>query len=162
MKINLKKGFTLIELLVVVAIIALLASITMGYLTSARKKGNDAGVKTNLATVRSVSEIFYLSNNNSYLPAGGVNPGGTCPTAYDANGINMFSQNKDVFGAIAEAVKRGDGTPACYNSANNWAVAVGLNLVPGSSWCVDNQGAAKVVNVDPSGAIDSGTNLCIN
>ena len=55
---NFKKGFTLIELLVVVAIVGLLAMMTFGYLGSARKKGNDTAVKSNLATVRTASEIF--------------------------------------------------------------------------------------------------------
>lgn len=158
-KIKLNTGFTLIELLVVVAIIGLLASITMGYLGSARKKGNDAVVKANLATVRSASEIFYLNNANSYLPSGGVNVAGTCPTTYSASGTSMLSKDKTIFDALTEATKRGNGS-ACYNKTDFWAIAVGLSLIDNTSWCVDNQGIAKVVNSVPSGAINSTTFLC--
>jgi len=155
----LNTGFTLIELLIVVAIIGLLASITMGYLSSARKKGDDTAVKTNLHTVSTGSEIFYLNNNNSYLPTGGVNVTGTCSTVYNTPGTDMFSKDKAIFDAIAEAVKRGNGS-ACYNNADFWAVAVGLSLTDNTSWCVDNQGSAKIVNSVPSGAINSSTFLC--
>ena len=161
MKMNLKKGFTLIELLVVVAIIGLLASITLGYLSDARKKGDDTAVKSNLATMRSVAEIFYLDNANSYLPAiiGATFGIAICPT-YDVsgNGTNMFSKNKVIADAIAEAANRGNGS-SCYNSDNTWAVAVGLKLVPNTSWCVDNSGAAKQ-EADLSSAINPLTFLC--
>ena len=60
-------GFTLIELLVVVAIIGILASVVLTSLGNARGKGADAAVKTNLNTVRGLSEIFYASKGN-HLP----------------------------------------------------------------------------------------------
>src|SRR3989344_2070362 len=131
-----KKGFTLIELLVVVAIIGL------------------------LATMRQVAEIFYLDNSNSYLPAatGVTFPIGTCPT-YISSGTNMLSKNKNIADSIAEALKRGNGS-SCYNSDSTWAVAVGLKLVPNTSWCVDVTGTAKVVNSIPSGAINTTTFTC--
>lgn len=158
---NFKKGFTLIELLVVVAIIGLLATVVLASLTSAKNKGDDAAVKTNLATARSVMEIFFVDNSNSYLPVGGTVFGiATCPT-YDlsGNGTNIFSKNKNLADAIAEAVKRGNGS-SCYNSTNTWAVAIGLKLISNTSWCIDNQGTARVVNSVPSGAINSSTFLC--
>lgn len=155
-----RQGFTLIELLVVVAIVRLLASVTLGYLSNARKKGNDTAVKTNLATIRSSSEIFYLGNNNKYLPAGGVSVTGACPVAYaGVSGTNMFSYDKAMFDSLTEAVKRGNES-SCYNNADFWAVAVGLSLNANTSWCVDNQGTAKVVNSVPSSAINSLTFLC--
>ncbi len=156
-KIN--NGFSLIELMVVVAVIALLSALSMQYLGSAKKRGDDTAVKTNLATVRAVSEIFFLENGNSYLPSGGSNFSlATCPV-YNASGVNMLSVSKPVADSIAEATKRGIGN-ACANSSARWAVAVGLKEVPGSSWCVDAEGAAKVVNTTPSLAIDGSNFIC--
>ena len=149
----------MIELLVVVAIVGVLASITLGYLGSAKLKGSDTGVKSNLATMRSVAEIFFLDNFNSYLPVGGstfsIAP---CPT-YNASGTNMLSKDKVIANAIAEATFRGNGN-SCYNSDTTWAVAVGLKLIPNTSWCVDVTGIARMVNSDPSGAINGTSFTC--
>jgi|SRR3989344_1994988 len=155
-----KRGFTLIELLVVVAIVGVLTSITLGYLGDARKKGDDTSVKSNLNTLRAVGEIFYLDNGTSYLPSGvGISFGiAACPT-YDANGTNMFSRNKNIADAVAAAVSKGIGS-ACYNGVDVWSVAVGLKLVPNSSWCVDSMGSAKLSLSDPISAINTGTFLC--
>jgi len=153
----LKKGFTLIELLVVVAIIGILASVVLALLGSAKNKGDDAAVQTNLHTVSNQAELFYTNNNNSYLPSGGVDVTDTCPTAYDASGTNMFSKDKAMFDAMTEAIKRGNGQSACYNSVNNWAVAIGLKTNDKTSWCVDSEGTSIQINADaPVWVIDGG------
>ena len=60
-----KKGFTLIDLLVVIAIIGILSSVVLASLNSARSKGNDAKVKTQLSGARAAAEIWY-DNKGSY------------------------------------------------------------------------------------------------
>ena len=161
---NIKKrsqGFTLIELLVVIAIIGILISVVMVSLNAARNKGHDGAVQSNLDAVRAVSEDFYLTQNGSFLPIGtGVLfPIGTCP-AYSASGTNMFSLNKNIAQAIAQAVSVGDGTSSCYNSANVWSAAVGLTVTANTSWCVDNQGTAKQEPFAASSAINTSTYYC--
>lgn len=100
-----------------------------------------------------------MDNNNSYLPAGGSTFNiATCPI-YDAAGTNMLSKDKVIASSIAEAIFRGKDS-ACYNSDSVWAVAVGLKLVPDTSWCVDVTGIAKMVNSVPASAINSSTFLC--
>ena len=148
-----KKGFTLLELLVVVAIIGLLTSIVLVSLSNSKNKGADAGVKSNLNTIRGMSELFYANNGNSFLPTGGIPLAITtpCPT-YLLAGTNMLQKDKIIADAIAEALKRGTGN-ACYNSSLNWAVAVTLRSSDGTtsgssntlpdSWCVDSGGASK-------------------
>ena len=61
------KGFTLIELLVVIAIIGILASVVLASLNSARDKGANASIKSNLVNMRAQAAlVFDDSNPNSY------------------------------------------------------------------------------------------------
>lgn len=60
------RGFTLIELLVVIAIIGILASVVLVSLNSARKKGNDTRVISDVNQVRTQLESDYASANANY------------------------------------------------------------------------------------------------
>jgi len=157
---NFKKGFTLIELLVVVAIIGILASVVLASLSSARTKGADAAVKSNLNTIRSQSELFFSNNGNSFLPIGGSTTA-TCPTSCAIGSSNMFFSDKIICNAIAEATKRGGNGNSCYNSSSVWAVAVGLKSSTTTSWCVDSGGMSKQVNFNPGHSIDQTTHFCL-
>ena len=66
---NADRGFTLIELLVVIAIIGVLSSVVLASLNTARSKGSDAAVKSNLNNMRAQVELFYDSNSNTYAGA---------------------------------------------------------------------------------------------
>ena len=57
-------GFTLIELLVVVAIIGVLASVVLASLNSARAKGTEAAIKSNLKNMISQAELAYDTAGN--------------------------------------------------------------------------------------------------
>ena len=82
MKYN--KGFTLIELLMVIAIIGLLSTIVLNSLSSARNRGSDAAVKSNLNSIRSAADLYYDNNNNSY---------GTFAIGNCVAGAGMFSNS---------------------------------------------------------------------
>ena len=60
-----RSSFTLIELLVVIAIIAILASILMPALSSARERGKNATCKNNISQVAKFMS-FYLSDNDDF------------------------------------------------------------------------------------------------
>ena len=63
-----KKAFTLIELLVVISIIALLLSILMPALNSARDRARRLICSTNLHQF-GLGVVMYAQNNNSYVPS---------------------------------------------------------------------------------------------
>ncbi len=143
-------GFTLIELLVVIAIIGILSSVVLASLNTARGKGADAAVKSNLANIRAQAEILF-DNNGCYSNSS------TCQATLlsSCSGANTIFGNSNVLQQIAAAQTAGGGTATCNTSAGAgaWAAATQLrtiNVFGGSSgtdfWCVDSTGASKVID----------------
>lgn len=148
-----KKGFTLIELLVVVAIIAMLATVVLAALGSARNKGADASVKSNLTNARAQGEIFYNTNTaapNSYTSVcTNGNGGGTL----GAVGVGSMIQNAVKATGLSSYTINGTGTlttATCNDSSTAWAAEVPLKA--GGMWCVDSTGKSKNAGVVTIGA----------
>ena len=122
-------GFTLIELLVVIAIIGILSSVVLASLNSARAKGLDAKVKTQISGLRASAEIYY-DNNNSYGPATAL-----CSEYMfiDADSGMLSYTTPDNYPVGADLT--------CSASVDAYAVSA---LLPGKggtfSWCVDSIG----------------------
>ncbi len=61
---NKNKGFTLIELLIVIAIIAILSTVVMVAINSARTKSKNGAIVSQLNQARNQAELYYTHKNN--------------------------------------------------------------------------------------------------
>lgn len=136
-----KRGFTLIELLVVIAIIGILASVVLASLNSARDKGADAAVKSNVTNARAQAELFY---NNQ----GGNTYTNVCTAA---GGIATMVAGADSANAGGTSP---EGTTECYSDANEWVFGADLPSTSGEFFCADYTGwsgtttAANIADTD--------------
>lgn len=117
-----KRGFTLIELLVVIAIIGILASVVLASLNSARDKGADAAIKSNLNNARAQAELYYDDNSGSYASV-----------CTGAGGIAEF---------VTGAGDSGSAATDCDDSATAWAAEAQLKSNTSNYYCVDSTGVA--------------------
>lgn len=141
MSSSVRRGFTLIELLVVIAIIGILSSVVLASLNSARNRGADAAVQSNLANARAEAELYYDSGTaNSYDNVCAV-------TGTNVIGDNVRAADSAFDGtppaSYADATAASNTTGACHDSASAWAAAVPLKA--GGYYCVDSTGASKSV-----------------
>jgi len=139
MTINFKHGFTLIELLVVIAIIGILASVVLASLNTARSKGSDAAIKSNINNARAQAELYYDSYPNAYT--------NVCTAA---TGIQKMY-------TAAETAAGGAAFAACSSSKIAWAMKARLVSNTGQYYCVDSTGAAKVITATYS---DTAVSVC--
>ncbi len=149
-KNNRSRGFTLIELLVVIAIIGVLSAVVLASLSTARSKGQDAAVQSDLATVQTQAEIFYgRANGNDYgTPQAWVAAGGCAATAG-----TMFADTNIAAALSAADAANGGGLIGCASTATTYVVAAAL--VSSTAYhCVDSTGVAKTVTAAfPAAAI---------
>jgi len=134
---NRSRGFTLIELLVVIAIIGILSAVVLASLNTARSKGNDAAIQSDLSTIQIQAEIYYGANGNKY---GANAAAGTCATA-----STMFVDDNNIKNAIAGAeIANSASNVVCNITINGTAYAVSSPLASDLAklWCVDSTGFA--------------------
>ena len=134
-----KAGFTLIELLVSIAIIGIIFSIVIVYVTNARGRGNDTKVRAQLSRTRSTAELYFSNNNNSYNGSAG-NISGPCNTPN-----SMFTDTASGMATYATQTNYPTGaTLTCHSTASAYAMSAFLPGVGGTnSWCVDSLGNSK-------------------
>ncbi|MBI4088647.1 type II secretion system protein [Candidatus Kaiserbacteria bacterium] len=150
------RGFTLIELLVVIAIIGVLSAVVLASLNTARNKGNDAAIQSDMATIQTQAEIYYGGAGvNTYGNQGWVSG---AATACNAVAPNMFLDSTIVKALAGADAVNGAGNVACFANLTGYFVAAALTSGT-SYWCVDHTGTGKMVNAALPTAIPAG-NVC--
>ncbi len=153
---KLTTGFTLIELLVVVAIVGILASVVLVSLDSARGKGGDAAVKSNLNQVRTKAEMLYDTYgcyvNDAYTTTcSSIRPNvfntASCPitVALSSPTRDRIFYQLDIMSMIAAAKKASGATyTACGSTVKGTAWAVAVQLFDKTQvLCIDSTGVFK-------------------
>jgi prepilin-type N-terminal cleavage/methylation domain-containing protein len=146
-----KKGFTLIELLVVIAIIGILSSVVLASLNTARNKGADAKVQSQMSGIRAAAELNY--------------DGTKYGTATAANNCGDLFTSTNLSTLVTAANWPDTTAPTCTSNATGataitaYAMSHALNA-SGSYYCVDSTGASvKTTTAVATGKNCAGGNL---
>jgi len=135
------RGFTLIELLVVISIIGILSAVVLASLNTARQKGNDAAIQSDLSTVQTEAEIFYGGSSGNTSPN---TYGATVTSCTDAAGMFMIDSVIKKAVAGAETVNGSGTTMACFGDGNAYAISSPLSSDSSKFWCVDSTGSVGI------------------
>jgi type IV pilus assembly protein PilA len=114
-----EKGFTLVELLVVIAIIGILAAIAIPQFQEYRKRGYDAGARSDLRNAATAEEAYFIDNDKYVSCAGSAAcvaalPGLKATSATVA--LNMTGSTTSFTGTSTASA--GSGVTYTWNSAN--------------------------------------------
>ncbi len=104
-------------------------------LNTARTRGNDAAIKSNLATIPVQAELYYDTNGNYGTVTTDVT---TCSNANTFIYSDVTARN-----ALNAATSSAAANGTCFlngNGTNNNAYAISVPLRNGGHWCVDSTG----------------------
>lgn len=135
-----KKQFTLIELLVVIAIIAILASLLLPSLNSARERAYDINCRSNLSTIGKMFNMYML-DSDSFAPPQTLK--------------NSHGQTRYWSAVLAGCSEISDENPTSANSVQQW-------MTTHSQWkvflCHNYTQKCQEIRVHPYGRSSYGIN----
>jgi len=116
-------------------------------LNTARSKGQDAAIQSDLSAVATQAEIFYGNTSNTY---GTANSGTAC------SGSGTLWAEATIAKAIGAAVTANGGTAAlCSNTTTTYVIEAKMVAYSGY-WCVDSSGTSDKRTT----AISAGATTC--
>ncbi|MFA7150813.1 MAG: prepilin-type N-terminal cleavage/methylation domain-containing protein [Candidatus Paceibacterota bacterium] len=105
------KGFTLIEFLIVTAVIGIMSSMAVGYLSGSREQTKDTRIALAIAQIESIAEIVHLNDGK-----------------YDALCSSETSLSTERgLDVIQNDITANEGTVACFAEDDNYCISALLN-----------------------------------
>jgi prepilin-type N-terminal cleavage/methylation domain-containing protein len=153
------RGFTLIELLVVIAIIGILSAVVLAALNTARSKGTDASIKSDLVTVQQQGAIDYDSYPNQYGPSAMYPTTAAAWTVTGtgtpgASGVGIISTTASTMDSTAAnaliQASASDGNQLQWGiqtATPSYVIEAKLTTAGAGYWCVDSTGVSKAESV---------------
>lgn len=134
-----RRAFTLIELLVVVGIIALLSSIVLAALNSARAKGAEAAIRSNLRNMISAAEL-----------------------SYDAANPNSYSNACTPVASMISSIVNIGGRASCNSiDGKRWGASALINPIASKNWSVDSGGVVTWDSTNIAGGAQLSWNAAV-
>ena len=138
-----KHGFTILEILVVLAVLAILIAIAVPRIKGMQEQSNISKVKSELKTLQTAIEAYYVNKNNTYLPVGSIS----------ADLIDVTDIPQIIPGVMSDPF-------AAAGTEYNYALDTNEVYYVISSVGLD--GTADISSIDTTGAVqDKGDDICI-
>lgn len=143
-KVFSRRGFTLIELLVVISIIALLSSVVLSSLNSARDKAKIANARAELNQIAIALNLLKIDTNR--MPGGYGDPGSCTGPASGTNSINLNASNAGLLATHASFSNwKGPYTRDVIDPWGNPYIYDSIYVCNGANNCGNYSGSVRAI-----------------